>query len=118
MAISITPTDVRGAGDFDQSEHPDSSLQFEISLAENIVNDDLAPHSESTGRLEQTAALLAAALVEDGKTVTQLTQGNRSLSFSSEESKSLFDLAKMADPTGQLGRSLVGTDSNRHVTST
>ena len=108
MAISITAQDVRDAGDLrgtDENgnlDYPDSELQFEIRLATAIVNDELAPHSTDTERLELTAALLAAAYAADEQRISSLQQGSRSLSFESDAAMSLWRQAKQADPTGRL----------------
>lgn len=102
MTISTTPSDVRDALDADSTEYSDSELQFEIRQAEAIVNDELAPYSEKTSRLELVATLLAAAYAADEKSVEKLEQESRSVTFSSEESLSLWQQAKQMDPTGRL----------------
>lgn len=104
MAISISEDDVRSALDGTIEEFPDSDLSFEIRQAEALVNDELLPSagSNQTNRLELVGALLAAAYVEDARTVSQLSQGNRSISFNNEESLSLFEQAKQMDPTDRL----------------
>lgn len=101
--VSITAADVREAGDLDSAEYPDTELQFEINAAEAIVNDDLAPYSDSTNRLELVAALIAAAYAADERTVTEVTSGQETVVFSSDESLTLWRQAKQIDPTGRLG---------------
>jgi len=49
-----------------------------------------------------TAALLAAAYASEERRIASLQQGNRQLSFNSEDALSLWRQAKQADPTGRL----------------
>lgn len=103
MAISITAADVREAGDLDLETYPDPDLAFEIRQAEAIVNDELAPYSDNTNRLEITAALLAAAYAaEDSGTTKSISQASATVSFDTGEALSLWRQAKQADPTGKL----------------
>lgn len=105
MTISVQPQDVRDALDGDQTQYPDEDIAFEIRVAEAIVNDDLAPHSDKTDRLELVGALLAAAFVEEETNVESISVASKDISFSSERSVSLFEQAKMLDPTNKLGTS-------------
>ncbi|WP_254535231.1 hypothetical protein [Halomarina litorea] len=106
MSITVSESDIRGALRADSSEYPDSSLAFEKSLAESVVNDDLAPHAApgDADRLELVGALLAAAYVEGDGDVTQLRQGNRAISFDTDDALSLWRKATQLDPTGQLSK--------------
>lgn len=104
MSITIDPSDVREAGRLDEDDHPDESLVFPTELAQEIVNDELAPHSSATRRLEMTAALLGAAyVVEDTGPVEQASQESADFAFDTEQALTLFRQAKQADPTGRLG---------------
>lgn len=102
MTITLTADDVRDAGDLDATDYPDSDLQFEVDYAEGLVNDRLSPPPSDTTAYVQTAALLGAALAVDGKTVTDVSLGNQSLSFESDESLSLLEMAYARDPTDKL----------------
>jgi len=111
MTISLTPSDIRDAGDLDSTDYPDPELQFEVDYAEGIVNDRLSPPSTNNTAYVQTAALLGAALAVDGKTVTDVSLGEQSLSFESDESLSLLEMAYARDPTGQL-EEIINPDSD------
>jgi len=102
MPISLSAGDIRDAGDLDQTDYADSDLQFEVDYAEGIVNAELDPPDTDTGAYVQTAALLGAAIAVDGKTVTDVSLGEQSLSFETEKSLSLLEMAYARDPTGQL----------------
>lgn len=102
MAISLTAQDIRDAGDLDSTDYPDADLQFEVDYAEGLVNDELSPPDTDNAAYIQTAALLGAALAVDGKTITSLSQGDRSLSFDADESLTLLEMAYARDPTNQL----------------
>lgn len=104
MPITITEDEVRGALKKDESEVPNSELQFEMGVAVDLVKDELAPYSSNTDALEDTAALLAAAIYQEDGIVTQLSQGNKQLSFDSDGALGLFRKALMRDPTGKLGQ--------------
>ncbi|WP_248908149.1 hypothetical protein [Halocatena marina] len=106
MPITISPDDVRGALNADQSDYSDDDLAFEIKVAEEIVNDDLAPHSNDTSRLELVGALIAAAYVhDDGEgSVSSVQQASRQISFDSENALSYWRRAVQLDPTGKLAQ--------------
>lgn len=106
--ITILPDDVRSAGDLTDTddngdlEYSDDDIAFEIRQAEAIVNDELAPHTDKTNRLELVAALIAAAYVKDERHVSQVQQGGRQASFNAERSITLWNQACQMDPTGRL----------------
>ncbi|MFC5970077.1 hypothetical protein ACFPYI_01915 [Halomarina salina] len=106
MAITVDEDDIRSALDADASEYPDPDLAFEKSLAESIVNDDLEPHTDTdrSDRLKLVGALIAAAYVDDDGDVTQLQQGDRSVSFDSDSALSHWRKALQLDPTGRLSQ--------------
>lgn len=104
MAITVSLDDVRSALDGDSSEYPDADIQFEARQAEGIVNDELAPYSSNTNRLELTGALLAAAYVEEDGSgpISSVQQASRQISFDTADALSLWRQAKQQDPTGKL----------------
>lgn len=103
--VSITYADVRDVLEADSAEVSDTDLDPEKRLAEAVVTDDLEPHSNNTSRLELTAQYLAAAYYTEDGTITSLSQGDRSVSFTDEGALGLWEKAKMADPTDKLGQS-------------
>lgn len=105
----ITFDDIRAVLGDPVSEVSDADLQFDKSLAEGLVTDELDPYSDNTGALEDVAALLGAAFYQEEGTVGQLSQGSQQVSFT-EGALSYWRKAKMRDPTGRLKDLESGTD--------
>lgn len=103
MTISITYDEVRDVLSKTAAQVSDSDLDPEKDLAENIVNDELAPHSTNATALAETARYLAAALYTQEGTIIQLSQGSQQLSFT-DGNLSYWRIATMRDPTGRLKR--------------
>lgn len=102
MAITVDPDDVRGALETTTEETPESEIQFEIKLAEQLVNDDLAPYSTNTDRLELVGAIIAAAYHANEGPVQRAKEGDGSVAFDTSQAITLWDMAVQMDPTGQL----------------
>ena len=102
MPINVDENDVRKVLDGEAS----TDYDVEIRMAEAIVNDELAPHSDETDRLELTGALIAAAYATDGGggAVSSVTQGSARISFDTDDALSMFRRAKQIDPTGRLAQ--------------
>ena len=109
MSITLTAQDVRDAGDFNQSDYPDADIEFERRYAEGLVNDRLTPPDTDNQAYVDAAALLAAAMVDDGQTVSSLSGPSRSLSFDTDSALSLLDQAFARDPTNRL-REIIDPD--------
>ena len=102
MPISVDENDVREVLDDESS----TDYDVEIRMAEAIVNDELAPHSDKTERLKLTGALIAAAYAQDGGggPLSSVTQGSAQISFDTDDALSMFQRAKQMDPTGRLAQ--------------
>lgn len=86
--VSITAADVRDKLTVDEAAYPDSNLEDEISAAEAFVERRLGGYITEEPLLEQITILVAADFVyprvtgaAEGKPVSELTQGSRSVSF-------------------------------------
>ncbi len=100
--VQLSPEEVRSAGDLDEEEYPDSALEFAITLAEAIVNDDLAPSASNMDRVALAGALLAAAYASEDQMVESVQQESASVTFDTEQGLSLWRKATQADPTNRL----------------
>jgi len=104
MAITISETDVREAlGESGNTEdYPDSELNFPISAAEQLVNDELVPHSDDTERLRLVGAELAAAFAEETGAIESIRQADRTANFDTTDAMTHWRKAAMLDPTNRL----------------
>jgi hypothetical protein len=107
MAIDVDESDVHDILDDDSS----ADYSIEVRMAEEIVNDELAPYSDKTDRLEFVGELIAAAYAKDDGdgNLSSVTQGSAQISWNNDAALSFWDRAVQMDPTGRLG-SLEGDD--------
>lgn len=103
--ITIDAEDVRDTLDGDA----DDGYDIEIRMAEALVNDRLADHTDEkhADLLELTGVLVAAAYAEDDGhgQLSSITQGSAQVSWTpdGEDALSFWRRAKQMDPSGRLG---------------
>ena len=107
MPIDVDEDDVHDILDDDSS----ADYSIEVRMAEEIVNDELAPHSENTDRLEFVGELIAAAYARDDGdgNISSVTEGSAQISFNNDGALTLWGRAVQMDPTDRL-QSLEGSD--------
>jgi hypothetical protein len=108
-----TPDLVRKALGADESEYADSDLDFPIDIANELIDQEVAPHADATTDLKTTETFVAAAeAVDDGPgadaPVTSVSQGSAQISYDtsslSDEATTYWEKALRYDPTGQLAQ--------------
>ena len=102
MSISVDENDVHDILNDDSS----ADYSIEVRMAEEIVNDELAPHSANTDRLEFVGELIAAAYAKDDGdgNISSVTQGSAQVSFDNDDALTYWRRAKQMDPTGRLAQ--------------
>lgn len=111
-----SPSDVREAIDEtgNTSEYPDDELAYEIEMATQVVDEQVAPFADGSAPLAMIETEVAAALVrsdpETPGAISSETEGQAQISYAvgetvGEKGWSHWERAKMLDPTGRLGAS-------------
>lgn len=104
---------VRSALEADASEYSDAALEFEISQANQLVDDKVAPYAGpgDADALVSVETYLAAWLAVDdtdagSAPVSNLSQSSRSVSFDTSDltgtAAEMFQRAVIFDPTGRV----------------